>query len=123
MTYTPPEVRDYGTLLEVTAELDVAFVGAMTNVVMAALSAPIGGEVRGDTEDFFGNGGGGSLGAGDDVGGGGAGEALATGDPGAGGTRLPFTGFPVAMAAGIGAAFVTFGAAARSALRRRPPGD
>ena len=157
--YTPPQVRDYGTLLELTADLDVNLVGVTTNLVLAAMSGPSGGGPGGPggTPDNTvltpgpgggggstitpdgptGNGGGATPGGVNEVadrdasgggsGGGGAGGGGAGGGVGsaAGGEqkKLPFTGFPVMLAAGVGAALTSGGVLLRSRLRRRPGGS
>jgi hypothetical protein len=104
MKYTQPQVRDYGTLLELTADIDVHFTGAVSNLVVAALSAPMG-DVGGREI----SGGGGGIGGG--------GDALAGADPG--GRKLPFSGFAVMLIAAAGAALAAVGSAVRSTLRRR----
>jgi len=114
-----PQVRDYGTLLELTADLDVHGVSMLSNVVMAALSNPIGspgGVVQGEIEvGGADTSGGGAGGVGDP---GGTADKLATAPAGDG--KLPFTGFAALLAATAGAALVTVGAAVRAGLRRRP---
>src|SRR5256885_8935774 len=84
-TYTPPQLKDYGTLLELTAAIDVNFVGMATNAVMAAISNPIGSPRA--TDPTLQSGSGGVLGGG---GGGGSGGASGGGGGGAGGIRPPF---------------------------------
>jgi hypothetical protein len=123
-TYTPPQVRDYGTLLELTAAVDVNFVGVATNVVMAAMSNPMGNPhatdpslQSGGAGGVIGGGGGSGGGAGGAGGGGGGGVADLLGGGGAGG-KLPFTGFPVVLLAAIGAMVASAGAALRGLLRR-----
>jgi hypothetical protein len=105
MKYNQPQVKDYGTLLELTADIDVHFTGAVSNIVLAAMSAPTGGGVGG--QDASGGGGGAD----------GLGDAVATGGPPG---KLPFTGFPVMLLAAAGAALTAFGAAIRSTVKRRP---
>lgn len=154
-TYTRPHVRDYGTLLELTADVDVNFVGFASNLVMAAISGPTGGGGGGEggsgpggtvvTPDNTaggptGNGGGGTPGGeagdvgGEDTGGGsggggggsaGGGSAGggAAGGGGGGGRKLPFTGYPVLLATGVGAALTSAGLTLRSRLRRRGAGS
>lgn len=40
--YNPPELRDYGTLVDLTADFDLHFLGSIAQVVtMAAISNPI----------------------------------------------------------------------------------
>src|SRR5256885_9199933 len=81
-TYTPPQLKDYGTLLELTAAVDVNFVGMATNAVMAAISNPIGSPRA--TDPTLQSGSGGVLG------GGGGGGASGGGGGGAGGVGQPF---------------------------------
>ncbi|HEX8075416.1 MAG TPA: hypothetical protein VF545_10595 [Thermoleophilaceae bacterium] len=118
-TYSRPEVKDYGTLLELTAQLDVHTVGVAANVVMAAMSSPMAPmqdpTVAGtlDTNQVGGARGGG--------GGGGGGGLLGLGSGGGGGGgKLPFTGFPVMLLASLGAAMASAGVALRALLRRQP---
>jgi len=103
-SYIAPQVRDYGTLVELTAAVDINLVGAAGNLVMAAMSAPIapGGAVEGQ------------------VGGGGVGHggALNLAEPGGGG-RLPFTGLSALLVAGVGAALASVGAALRALIAGR----
>ena len=149
--YTPPAVTDYGTLLELTAHVDVNLVGLASNIVMAAMSGPTGGG-PGNTPDGTvltpGPGGGGgtitpdvptgnggtatgnevagrtATGGGGGSGGGGAGGGgLAGAAVGGGDGKLPFTGYPIMLAAGAGAALTSAGVLLRSKLRRRPKGS
>lgn len=127
--YTQPQVRDYGTLLEVTSHIDVNFVSGVANLVMAAMSGPLGatGNTQGNGVTIPGGSGGvggvaGSGGTGGVAGGGpggGGGGLLGLGANGGGG-KLPFTGFPTILVASIGAALASTGAALRLLLRRRP---
>ncbi|MEA2474914.1 MAG: hypothetical protein QOE06_2829 [Thermoleophilaceae bacterium] len=110
MTYTKPHVKDYGSLLQLTADVHVHFTGMVSNLVVAALSTPLGHGVAGQVST-------GGLSDSGGLGGGGLGGG--GGVPG-GGSKLPFTGFAALVAAGIGSSFVMFGAALRAALRRRP---
>jgi hypothetical protein len=111
MTYTKPHVKDYGSLLQLTADVHVHFTGMVSNLVVAALSTPLGHGVAGHVST-------GGLSDPGGVGGVGAGGGVGGGVPG--GNKLPFTGFAALLAAGIGSSFVVFGAALRAALRRRP---
>ena len=123
-TYSRPQIRDYGTLLELTTQIDVNLVGAFANVVMATMSGPLASGHVGDPSytaggagGVTGGGGGGPGGAG---GGGGSFFGLSLGHGGGGrGGKLPFTGFPVVVVAAIGAAFASMGAALRAGLRRK----
>jgi len=128
--YSRPQVRDYGTLLELTAAVDVNLVGAMGNVVMAAMSNPLGSPRASDPSLQSGGvggalGGGASGGAGGGAGGGGGGGgglgSLLGG--GGGGGKLPFTGFPVVLLAAIGAMVASAGAVLRGLVRRNDPPD
>lgn len=140
VVYTPPHVRDHGTLVDLTRQFDLTFVGSVAKVVtMAAVSSPMGGggggvapgkasgapginEVLGQTETPHG---GGALtnpggGAGHGLGsGGGSGGARGAGGGGGGG-NLPFTGFAVMFTAGIGMILAGIGAALRSRLGKEP---
>jgi hypothetical protein len=125
--YSRPQVRDYGTLLELTAAVDVNLVGAMGNVVMAAMSNPLGSPVATDPSNYSGGGGvlGGGAGGGG-AGGGGAGHGSGGGIAGlfgGGGPsgKLPFSGFPVVLLAAIGAMMASAGAILRAMVRRDPP--
>ena len=161
-TYTPPQVRDYGTLLQLTADLDVNLVGVTSRLVMAAMSGPTGGGPGGPggtpentvltpnpggggvggtiTPDGpTGNGGGATPGgvnevADRDASGGGGSRGGGAGGGGAGGgglgaaaageqRKLPFTGFPVLLAASVGAVLTSGGVLLRSKLRRRAGGS
>jgi hypothetical protein len=104
MRYNQPQVRDYGTLLELTADMDVHLTSAVSNIVVAAMSNPIAV--------------GGAEAGGSSAGGGGGSDPIAAG-PAPGG-KLPFTGFPVMLLAAVGAALATLGSVIRSSLRRRP---
>jgi hypothetical protein len=98
MKYNQPQVRDYGTLLELTADIDVHVTGAVSNLVIAAMSNPID-PARGGSSS------------------GGGVDPLVTGPPPGG--KLPFTGFPVMLFAAVGAALAAIGSVIRSSLRRR----
>ncbi len=115
--YEKPEVRDYGTLLEVTSHIDVNFLGAVSNLVLAALSGPLPpkGTISQTTAGASGVHGGGP--------GGGAGGAHGGGGIlglGSGGGKLPFTGLSTVLVAAVGAALASAGASLRVLLRRRP---
>ena len=116
-TYTAPQVKDYGTLLELTAHIDVNFVGAAANVVMAAMSTPIGGGgvANNPSISHAASGGVGGVGA---HGGGGGGGGLLSAAGGGGGGKLPFTGFPVVLLAAVGAMVASLGAVLRAMVRR-----
>lgn len=124
--YSPPRVEDYGTLLELTAAVDVNVVGLVGNVVMAAMSNPMGGPHATDPTLQPGAGGvlGGTGGGGGGLTGGGGGGAGGGGflahllGGGGGGGKLPFTGFPVVLLAAIGAMVASAGAALSALLRR-----
>jgi hypothetical protein len=113
--YSPPHVTDYGTLLELTSHIDVNFTGAVSNLVLAAMSGPLGA-VSG-------------TGSGSPGGSGGAGGVTQAAGPhgagggflglGGGGGKLPFTGFPTLLVAAVGAALASAGATIRMLLRRR----
>jgi hypothetical protein len=113
MTYIRPQVRDHGTLVELTADIDVNFVGVVGNVVMAAITSPMtptgDGGTAGLIERNVGNGGGvGGL----------SGGGLGGAGPG-GGSNLPFTGFQALLLAAIGAMFSGTGALIRAKLARK----
>ena len=109
--YSKPEVRDYGTLLEVTSHVDVNFLGAVSNLVLAAISGPlpphwtISQTGSGSNAPIHGGGAGG-----------GGGGILGIG---AGGGKLPFTGLSTVLVAAIGAALASAGASLRMLVRRR----
>ena len=107
MEYTAPQIRDYGTLLELTADIDAHFFGTVSNLVVAALSAPLGGDVGGRS----------TSGGVSDLDSGGAADVLSTARGGGG--QLPFAGFPALLLAGAGAALLILGAALRSIFRPR----
>ena len=145
--YTPPHVADYGTLLELTAHVDVNLVGMASNIVMAAISGPTGtpNNGGGGGNNFVpdppgtggggttfspdvptGNGGGASPGDASEVASGGASGGGGAGGGGGGlsgavtggeGKKLPFTGYPIMLAAGVGAAMTSMGLALRKKLR------
>ena len=142
-TYEPPRVADYGSLRDITAQMDHAFPGFSAS---GAASVPTGNPPPGgDTPTPTGSGtpppggdtplgetpgqgvggeettsGGtvdhGVAGAEQSGGGGGGGGTVSTGG---GEASLPFTGFPAAVAAGVGGAIASAGAALRRAVRRR----
>lgn len=144
LVYGKPEIEDYGTLADLTAELDLLIPLGQ----VAVLSAPVGsgagvagvidqgpesvpaespgtdalGEGTGSDGDVLGDSdfGGSPTGAAD----GGTAPGTAAGSPssgeGPGGEgELPFTGYPAAAAAALGALMSGAGVALRSALRRR----
>ena len=118
-TYSAPQVRDYGTLLDVTAHIDVNFVGAVANVVIAAMSSPLGGGGGGGGAVDPNHASGGIGGVSARGGGGGGITKLLGGGGGGGGGKLPFTGFPVVLLAAVGAMFASLGATLRALVRRR----
>ena len=111
--YSKPEVRDYGTLLEVTSHVDVNFLGAVSNLVLAAISGPLPPH---GTISQTGSGGNAPIHGGGAGGGGGGGGILGIG---AGGGKLPFTGLSTVVVAAIGAALASAGASLRMLVRRR----
>lgn len=136
IAYTRPRIAGYGNLVQMSADAGMLMSG-LSN--MAALSSPAGG-VQGGSEtgstptDTTGSPGTGSVGSENVSGGesgGSAGESTGTGassngsgggsgGEGSGGDgKLPFTGFPAAIIAGIGGAFTTAGIALRRGFRRR----
>jgi hypothetical protein len=138
--YGRPTVADYGTLAELTADA-----GLLMPFGVAAVSSPLvpqppggpGPDVHasqvpnapegGTAGDVSGGGGGGGGGqstpAGEQAsgGGGGGGGFANPADTGSGGGGLPFTGFPAAVAAAVGAALAGGGAALRRKLSRKRP--
>jgi hypothetical protein len=130
LTYRKPEITDHGTLAELTAAFDVSFLGSAAKLVtMAAVSVPVsaGIDVAGATGSS-GTPAGGTLGqhaahtvttphaaAGSP-----AGSGAAGGGASGGGGGLPFTGYPLAIAAGIGTLLSMAGYTLRAKLRRRP---
>jgi hypothetical protein len=137
--YARPRIEAYGTLREITAQLEHALPAGMG--VAGVSSAPTGGPPPGTPERtppgppgpeggvLGGETGGGSPGGGQgesgvggaELGGGGGGGAGGGGTvSGTGGNAaLPFTGFPAAVAAAVGAGMATAGTALRRVLRRR----
>jgi hypothetical protein len=141
--YEPPRIVNYGTLRDITAQLEQALPAGVG--ITAAASGPTGGPPGGPPpggeqltppsplpegnpgsglggEETSGGGGGGAGGGG---GSGVGGAELGGGGGGGGGTvssgaaELPFTGFPAAVAAAVGAGMASAGAALRRALKRR----
>jgi hypothetical protein len=127
LEYRKPQIVDHGTLAELTAAFDVSVFGSAAKLVtMAAVSMPVAGLIetagtqaaapRGSTAGQVlspdsatapaSAAGPGSAGATRGAGGGG------------GGGGLPFTGYPAAMAAGLGAILSLVGYALRAKLRR-----
>ncbi len=143
--YGKPEIEDYGTLADLTAELDLLIPLGQVPVLSATVGpssggAGVGGVIDqgpesvpadspgGDTPGE-GTGGDGDVldesdfgeapkGANGDTAGDTAGGSPSSGG-GAGTGELPFTGYPAAAAAALGALMTGAGAALRSALRRR----
>jgi hypothetical protein len=123
--YRKPEIVDHGTLAELTAAFDVSYVGSAAKLVtMAAVSVPVAGLIetagtqatspRGSTVGHVLSPG--SATAPTSAAGPGSGAGGAAGGGGGGG--LPFTGYPAAMAAGLGAILSLIGYALRAKLRR-----
>lgn len=144
--YGKPEIEDYGTLADLTAELDLLIPLGQVPVLSATVGPTSGGGGVGGVIDQGpesvpadppggdapgeGTGGDGDVldegdfgeaptgtGNGDTAGDTAAGSPSAGGGDGAG--ELPFTGYPAAAAAALGALMTGAGAALRSALRRR----
>jgi hypothetical protein len=135
--YERPRIENYGTLRDITAQLEHALPAGIG--VAGATSVPTGpppggpetppGTERtppgplpeGNPPSGFGGeetsgGGRGEAGVGgaEQGGGGGGGETVS-----GGAAELPFTGFPAAVAAAVGAGMASAGAALRRALKRR----
>jgi hypothetical protein len=136
--YERPRIVLYGTLRDITAQLEHALPAGIG--VAGASSVPTGpppggpetpertppGPLpEGNPPSGFGgeetSGGGGKSGVGGaEQGGGGAGGGGGGGTvSGGGAAELPFTGFPAAVAAAVGAGMASAGAALRRALKRR----
>ena len=142
LAYERPCVADYGTLADLTADagmlmpFGIAGVsGPLTPTPLGGPDSPGGSGVAGSSEGGLGatvpellpqggelgSGGpgagapGGSTPAGVGAEGGGGGGTVSTGG---GDASLPFTGFPAAVAAAVGAGLAGAGAALRRALRR-----
>jgi hypothetical protein len=140
--YAPPVILDHGSLVALTADFDLNLVGSVAKAVTLAQvsgaqlipgggEAPSAGDVRSDggsggpVADTTPGGGDagevldeGTAGGGDDApagSGAGAGAVLAPEQAG----ELPFTGYPAAALAALGAAVTGTGVAIRAALRRR----
>jgi hypothetical protein len=141
-TYIPPQIRDYGTLEELTKDISLLSPHGIGGRI-AAVTGPIGGGGggggniqpahtqggAGDVGDLNSGGGGGggggapvgatspgSAGGGAGSGGGGAGGGGAGGGHG----QLPFTGFPAAFAGAVGGVMAGTGAYLRKVLRPGP---
>jgi hypothetical protein len=136
--YDRPTVADHGTLAELTADAGMLAPFGVAGVASSTLVPPAGpgpgpeatsSQVptapadSGGLGDVAGGGGGGgeSRPAGEQTSGGGGGELANPADTGSGGGGLPFTGFPAAVAAAVGAALAGGGAAIRRKLSRRRP--
>ena len=131
--YETPEIRDYGTLMDLVAGFDATFIGSVAKVVTMAAVSPVmfgggfdppGGGVLGDVLGegpvSGGETGGAKTGpAAKPVGGSGVGGSLLGGAVAPEGGKLPFTGFAAALLALVGAAMTTLGVAVRAKLRRR----
>ncbi|MGH2846182.1 MAG: hypothetical protein ACRDL0_09270 [Thermoleophilaceae bacterium] len=144
--YEAPRVADYGTLADLTADAGMLMPLGLAGMSAPLVPTPPGGPdmpgTPGGSFDSGGGGGGGGeppplggalgdLGPGDGgPGDGGAGESAPAGAQGGGGgggdivstgggdSSLPFTGFPAAIAAAVGAGLAGAGAALRRALGR-----
>jgi hypothetical protein len=134
--YAPPEVKDYGTLREMTAAAHL-FMGA-AHISDLSFSSPLapGGSPEvlpttqgsvGDVTDGNGPAGGSSPGSstfdpgGGSSGGSPGGGSSGGGSSGGGGGHLPFTGFAAGVAAAIGSALAAGGTLLRRASRPRRP--
>ncbi len=128
-TWAAPTINDYGTLLELSADGGVMLHVGVTS--FAAISNPLnpdGGGGGGGTQGTSGGGGdlpsntgvagtGSGGGPGDAPGTTGGGGGGAGGGEGGGG-KLPFTGFPAAVVAGIGAGAAVAGKKLREFSQR-----
>jgi hypothetical protein len=143
--YERPQVADYGTLRDLTAQFDSAMPMGMNVAGLGSLptgpppggpdgpggppggpsggATPLGGSGPELLPDAGAVGGsetsekpGGSGVAGAEGGGGGAGGAVSTGG---GDASLPFTGFPALVAGAVGAGMAAAGTALRRSLRRK----
>lgn len=132
--YVAPQIEDYGTLEELTADISLLSPHGIGGTI-AAVTGPLGGggpgggqgvqgahnSGSGDVGDLTSGGGGGSPSG--DVSPGSAGGGAGSGGAGAGGAvgghaaQLPFTGFPAAFAGAVGGVMAASGAALRRALR------
>lgn len=148
ISYRPPDIADHGSLVDLTADFDLHFVGSVAKIVsLAAVSPAIIGGTPGGGESAQPSGAGGVLqsvgtpGGGSGGGGGGAADVLGDGpsagaDVGAGsptaggdvagvsaggdgGGDLPFTGYYAMLTAAAGATLATAGTALRAKLRRK----
>lgn len=139
--YAAPEVKDYGSLREMTAAAhllmgaapisDLSFsspmapggpgtVGGGSNPPGPGQVAPTTQGTIGDVADGGGPNGGGAPGSGTLGAGGSSSGGSSGGGSSGGGGQLPFTGFAAGVAAAIGSAFTAGGALLRRASRRRP---
>ena len=136
--YVPPQIEDYGTLEELTADISLLSPHGIGGTI-ATVTGPLGGGApgggsqgvqhvhnagSGDVGNLNSGGGGGapagdvspgSAGGGAGNGGAGAGAGGAAG--GGHAAQLPFTGFPAAFAGAVGGVMAASGAAIRRALR------
>jgi hypothetical protein len=139
--YQRPTVADFGTLAELTADSGMLMPFGVAPVsgplvpqppggpgpephASQVPNAPGGGGSAGDVASggAGGGGGGGGDSAGERTSGGGGGGGGGFANPvetGSGGGGLPFTGFPAAIAAAVGAALAGGGAALRRKLGRK----
>lgn len=133
LAYSPPRIANYGSILQMSVESGLLLPG-MTNIAqLSAQTLPGGGEggtlpgsesgTAPDSDTGSGDQGGvgGENASGSDGGsnGGGSGGTGGGGGGETGGGNLPFSGFPAAVAAGVGGALTGVGAALRRRLRRR----
>lgn len=137
MRYSPPRIVDHGSLVDLTADFDVHFIGSVAKVVSLAAVSPVisGGIPGGDGSPKAGGAldgvslGGGESGRPSGV----LGDAVSGAAPAAGGVAgaaadslggtgkggLPFTGYYATLTAAAGATLAAAGAALRSRLRRK----
>lgn len=131
--YAPPEVVDYGNLVEITAAAhllmgaaDMSDLSFSSPVTPGSGGEPGSGALGGDQGGLVTLGETGGSGnapgtASGGVAGGGVGSGGgASGGGGAGGGHLPFTGLAVGAVAAIGSGMAAGGAALRRASRRLP---
>ncbi len=136
--YVAPQIEDYGTLEELTADISLLSPHGIGGTI-AAVTGPLGGGPSpggsqgvqnvhnagsGDVGNLNSSGGGGAPAgdvspgsAGGGAGPGGGGGGAAGGAAGSHAAQLPFTGFPAAFAGAIGGVMAASGAAIRRALR------
>jgi hypothetical protein len=138
--YLPPRVTDYGVIVTMASDFGLFPSGLASGSSLSTPVSPGGGGGSGGPQPGGGGGGevggvhtgggtgggtpgggapgGGAPGGGGTPGGGGAvGGELASSGGGGGRSQLPFTGFPAALVAAVGATMTATGAAIRRALR------